>query len=760
MIDRISPQLESVLDRQRDAWLAGVHPTIAELVSEASLEDDADAHLDLVYNEILVREELGLEPTLHEYIQQHPHLKDELQLHFEIHNAIKQQVLLSTPIPQLSESSTDAYPYRGADQFPDDDYEMMQLLGHGGMASVYQARHRKLNRFVALKLFQQGRPLTSREVFRVRTEAEAMARISHPNIVKIFEIGECGGTPFLALELAENGTLTRKLQHFQFSPRAAAELIETLAGAIHHAHERNIIHRDLKPANVLFAGDGRPLITDFGLAKLQHDRLVTTDDVTRTGEALGTPRYMAPEQATGQTADICRATDVHGLGVLLYECLTGRAPFMATSVVQTLQQICNDDPLPPRRLQPGIPRDLETICLHCLEKRPLHRYATAKDLADDLRRFLNDEPVLARATPTLERLQKWCRRRPKQATFFIGATVFIFLSIAAVMFISMRHQAHLANERHEIAELVRDGRTALEREDIETAQVHFETAWMKVQAESELSDHETSVYGWLDHARNIGSRYEWTQRVPPPPFDERRDEALLESLLVTSGDSIKAIDVAIHTIHAALEFTVAAEPRWQPEREQLVLQAAALTERSAGPESALEMLEAAGPFTSRLYHQRRADLLERLSRKAEAAEARAAAEAMPLNRIKTVFQAAMDHFRDNDFQTATTEFDTVLSLDPAHFAARLFQAICFLKLNRPAEAHVALTACVAQRPNFQWNYYFRAQAEIARGQFEQAVDDLKHATHGRRQSNVTEPALHLLQTLRKSKNYNSSTGTE
>lgn len=758
MTDRVSEQLESALNRQREAWLAGVNPTIADLLSDTSLQDDTDAHLDLLYNEIVVREELGLEPTLDEYIERHPQLKDELQLHFEIHNAIKQQVLLTTGSATASDSWPDACSNQAGQAIPG-DYEIIQVLGHGGMASVYQARHRQLNRLVALKLFQQGRPLTSREVFRVRTEAEAMARISHPNIVKIFEIGECGGTPYLALELAEQGTLARKLQQFQYSPRAAAELIETLALAIHHAHERDIIHRDLKPANVLFAHDNRPLITDFGLAKLQQDRLVTSTDATRTGEALGTPRYMAPEQAAGQTEHICPATDVHGLGVLLYECLTGRAPFMATGVVQTLQQICNDDPLPPRRLQPAIPRDLETICLHCLEKRPNHRYATAKELADDLRRYLNNEPVVARATPAWELLLKWCRRRPAQATLLIGTSAFISLSIAGVMFRSMLQRAYISHERLEIAELVREGRTALEQEDIELAQARFETAWMKVQAEPELADHETSVYGWLDHARNIASRYQWKQRVPPPPFDERRDEALLESLLVTSQDP-RMVDAAINAIHAALAFTVPGELRWQPEREQLVLQEAALVERTSGAEAALKILDVAGSFSSRLYNQKRAELLERLSRPGEAAEARVVAETLPLNRIVTVFQAGMDHIREKNFNAATADFDIVLNLDPEHFAARLFQAICFLKLDRPAEARVALTACVAQRPHFQWNYYFRAQAEFALGQSDQARDDLKQATMGRRQSIVADLALRQLETVQKSSNDSLSTGAE
>ncbi|MEZ6122235.1 MAG: protein kinase [Planctomycetaceae bacterium] len=738
-----SQELDTVLDRQRDAWQAGQQPSARELLAGTTLADDDEATLDLVYNEVVLREQLGLEIHPDDYLQQYPHLQEELKLHFEIHAAIKQQSLFDT------ETTSESLPTPEFRQppflFTNPEYEILHVLGQGGMATVYKARHVRLNRPVALKMFQTGRSLTARETFRIRTESEAMARVSHPNIVKIFEIGESDGTPFLALELADHGTLADRLQQFPFSPLDAAQLIETLARAIHHAHERGIIHRDLKPANVLFAADDRPMITDFGLARVVQDRMGSIDDATRTGDTIGTPRYMAPEQAAGQHDRICPATDVHALGVLLYECLTGRPPFLAVTVFETLQQITSDDVLSPRRLQPSVPKDLETICLHCLEKRPNHRYPSALELAEDLRRFLNHEPISARPTSLPERLVKWCRRRPAKATIILGSVALTCLVLFALMFRSVQHQAHLAQQRFEVAELVRDGRDALEKNDVETAQSRFETAWMKVQAEPELADHETSVYGWLDHARTIADRQQW-QRTPPLLFDDRRDEALLLSLLLVPlpGNRMEA---ALDSLESARTFTVAGEARWDRERECLALQQSELLQISAGAESALMSLEENGPFSSRRFHLRRAELLEELNRDSEAAVARAAAERLPADELSATFDQGMNCVRRENFSEASVCFGTVLETTPEHFAARMFQAVCFLKLDRPAEAHVALTACIAQRPNFLWGHFFRAQAHTALMHRERACEDLRRAAFGRVGNIVTNLASEELQRM-------------
>jgi WD40 repeat protein len=293
-------------------------------------------------------------------------------------------------------------------------YEILRELGRGGMGVVYQARHVQLNRVVALKMNLAGGHAGQPDLARFKTEAEAVARLQHPNIVQIFEVGEHAGLPFFSLEFCGGGSLERKLGGTPLPPQEAAALVETLARAVHAAHQKGVIHRDLKPANVLLAEDGTPKITDFGLAK----RLDADAGQTRTGAVLGTPSYMAPEQAGGRTQELGPACDVYALGAVLYECLTGRPPFKAATTLETLKQVVSDEPAPPRRLQSGTPRDLETICLKCLEKSPGRRYATARELAEDLSRFRAGEPVRARAVGPLERAAKWARRKPALAAAY------------------------------------------------------------------------------------------------------------------------------------------------------------------------------------------------------------------------------------------------------------------------------------------------------------------------------------------------------
>ncbi|HKI38005.1 MAG TPA: bifunctional serine/threonine-protein kinase/formylglycine-generating enzyme family protein [Gemmataceae bacterium] len=294
-------------------------------------------------------------------------------------------------------------------------YEMLGELGRGGMGVVYKATHLALKRTVALKMIRTGEHADEAELARFRTEAEAVGRLAHQNIVQIHEVGESGGLPYLALEFVDGGSLAQKLCGGPLAPREAARLVETLAGAVQLAHSRNIVHRDLKPANVLLTTDGAPKITDFGLAKT----LDADSSQTRTGAVMGTPGYMAPEQASGRTHDTGPAADIYALGAMLYECLTGRPPFRGDSVLETLEQVRTQEPSAPRRLRRGTPRDLETICLKCLRKEPERRYASAEALADDLRRWRQGEPIAARAVGSVERALKWARRRPALAAVLL-----------------------------------------------------------------------------------------------------------------------------------------------------------------------------------------------------------------------------------------------------------------------------------------------------------------------------------------------------
>jgi len=288
-------------------------------------------------------------------------------------------------------------------------YEIVKELGRGGMGVVYLARQTRLGRWVALKMVLAGVHARSGDLHRFQTEAEAVARLQHPNIVQVFEVGEHEGRPFFSLEFCPGGGLDRKLAGSPLPPEVAARLVETLAGAVQAAHQANVLHRDLKPGNVLLAEDGTPKITDFGLAKKMDEA-----GQTQTGSVIGTPSYMAPEQAEGKKA-VGPAADVYALGAILYECLTGRPPFKAALLHDTMLQVINQEPVPPRQLNAKVPLDLETISFKCLEKQPASRYGTAQDLAEDLQRFRAGEPIRARPVGWLGRTLKWVKRRPTLA---------------------------------------------------------------------------------------------------------------------------------------------------------------------------------------------------------------------------------------------------------------------------------------------------------------------------------------------------------
>ncbi|MDG3005329.1 protein kinase domain-containing protein [Paludisphaera mucosa] len=303
-------------------------------------------------------------------------------------------------------------------------YALEAVIGRGGMGVVHRARQVGLGRLVALKRIAAGADASPAELARFRVEAEAAASLRHPNIVPIHDVGVIDGTPFYAMELLEGGSLADRLAAGPMPAREAAALTATLARAIEHAHRGGVVHRDLKPPNVLFAGDGTPKVADFGLAKR-----LDAAAVTRSGAIMGTPSYMAPEQATGEIVGAHPPVDVYALGAILFECLTGRPPFLAPSPVETLDLVRSSEPPSPGRLQPGVPRDVQTICLTCLEKSPARRYATAAALADDLDRFLRGEPILARPAGPVDRLVKWARRRPSQAAL---ATLAILAAAGAV----------------------------------------------------------------------------------------------------------------------------------------------------------------------------------------------------------------------------------------------------------------------------------------------------------------------------------------
>jgi serine/threonine-protein kinase len=306
-------------------------------------------------------------------------------------------------------------------------YEVEAVLGRGGMGVVYRAKHLALKRTVALKMLAAGHPDPA-ERARFRAEAEAVARLQHPNIVQIHEVGEAAGRPFIALEHVAGGSLAERLAGRPLPPRDAARLVAALAEGVYLAHSRNLVHRDLKPANVLLAGNAdtpvgqcQPKVTDFGLVR----QLDTDSGQTFDGVVLGTPSYMAPEQAEGRARSAGPAADVYALGAILYECLTGRPPFQGATLLETLEQVRGREPTAPSTLNRLVPRDLETICLKCLRKEPERRYSSARELADDLGRFVRGEPVAARPVGVAERLRKWVWRRPAAAGLLAAVVLLV-----------------------------------------------------------------------------------------------------------------------------------------------------------------------------------------------------------------------------------------------------------------------------------------------------------------------------------------------
>jgi serine/threonine protein kinase len=404
---------------------------------------EAPVVMRLLQQEYRVRHRYGDRPSTAEYSERFPSL---VLTGREVQGNLQEEAVGTAELPNLP------------------GYQILGFLGRGGMGTVFKARQTNLNRLVALKMILAGSAASAKELARFHTEAEAVARLQHPHIVQIHDVGQHQGCPYLALEFVEGGTLAQKLAGAPQPARQAAQLVETLARAMHVAHQRGIVHRDLKPANVLLSSlvispsslaknqahnssaqglmtndQGLvtiPKITDFGLAKL----LDSESGQTTTGVTMGTPSYMAPEQATGRTQEIGPATDTYALGAILYEMLTGRPPFRGETPLSTMEQVRSQEPVPPSQLHPKVPRDLETICLKCLEKQPRKRYASTEELADDLARFVAGEPIRARPTPAWERGLKWAKRRPTVAVLLGVSSVAAFTVVVVILMANARLQ--------------------------------------------------------------------------------------------------------------------------------------------------------------------------------------------------------------------------------------------------------------------------------------------------------------------------------
>jgi serine/threonine protein kinase len=410
------PGRETLLDDQSARWQRGERIPVEEYLARHP-HLHGDDILDLISNENLLRQQAGETPQVEEYLQRFPQLGTAVRAQVEVECAFGGETVRSTvlplppSVPQTGAAAQTAFP--APPSVP--GYHLLGVLGQGSMGVVYKARQVKLNRIVALKMLQHLPAASAAHhaarLSRLRSEAEAIAQLQHADIVQIFELGEHNDLPYLALEHVAGGSLGRQLAGTPQPARQAAALVERLARAMHAAHQAGVLHRDLKPDNILLTSDGSPKISDFGLAK----RLDAEISQTATGMVMGTPSYMAPEQAEGRSKEVGVAADVYALGAILYEVLTGRPPFRAATLLATLEQVKHDEPVPPSRLSSQVPRDLETICLKCLHKEPARRYATAEALAHDLHHFLAGEPIQARPASFLERSARWARRRPTAA---------------------------------------------------------------------------------------------------------------------------------------------------------------------------------------------------------------------------------------------------------------------------------------------------------------------------------------------------------
>jgi eukaryotic-like serine/threonine-protein kinase len=636
-------------------------------------------------------------------------------------------------------------------------YEIMGTLGHGGMGIVYKARHRGLNRLVALKMIRGGIAARPEAFTRFSTEAKAIAKLRHPHILQIFDIGEANGLPYLGLELLEGGSLSDRLAGTPQPGRWAAELLATLARAVDVAHQAGIIHRDLKPTNVLYTADGVPKIADFGLAKW----IDSDEHQTASGQIMGSPSYMAPEQAGGHSKQVGATADVYALGACLYEMLTGRPPFKGESQMETVRQVIEQEPIRPRQLEPRVPLDLETICLKCLEKGPAKRFATAAELADDLRRFVDGEPIRARSTPAWERAWKWGKRRPTTvALLAVCALAVVGLVLGIALYnVSLQGRLDDALAKERLArQSEQDARQRLSLLRAE-GQKLFDSARVAVaardwaSARSDLAKLILSGDARVEELRDPASALleqvykelavEADRRASEARFQQfvkKRDEAQFLGTLYTGMDlvaNLEAVRAAVQQAFDVYNVKAEKEPRLildlhlsdlqraevRADCSQLLLILAEAQAQSAsdskGPQkeerlqSALDSLENARWLgaPARAFHLRRSRYLTMLGNQSDAALEEIRAQGAPLVAVLDHFLTADELYRRERFADAVKELDQVLVAKPGHFWALYLNAICLLRQGRPAEARALLSGCLAQRPDFVWLYLLRGFAQ-------------------------------------------------
>jgi tetratricopeptide (TPR) repeat protein len=737
----------------------------------------------------------GLAVTVEELCAATPELLGEVRERIEALRSMERLLGLSAEIPKTagpdsipaSDQATDSWATMAAAtsatsartpvQVP--GYEVLGELGRGGMGVVYKAVQRSLKRTVALKMILVGGHASDEEIARFRLEAETLAKLQHPNIVQIFEIGAQDDRPFFALEFVPDGNLDRRLRGTPQAARQAAEFVAVLARAVHAAHQAGVIHRDLKPANILLQrksgiqnptskegssdvefriSDFSPKVTDFGLAK----QLDTVQELSRPDAIMGTPSYMAPEQAWGRVKDIGPAADVYALAAILYELLVGRPPFKAENPWATVIQVRTQEPLPPSTLQTDLPRDLETISLMGLRKEPGQRYGTALELADDLERFLAGQPVHARPVPAWERGWKWVRRRPALAAAAGFLILAVLAGVTGAVFFGLYKEQQAANlsrtleTREQLSHLVSTARDAEVKGDDHAALEAWTQASALAAGDPETAGVELAgsiqkgkqrVQERLDQAAERARR-ENEKAVARKAFTahreqfiRHRDEVRLHAVSYRKEDILA--DLAYLRLEAPAALTqlgldssrsadfgngleryrelvdTPAELAHLADECYQVLLAWSGVEQEVDPRQALSLLDNAAALaaahslaTPRTYYLHRARCLDRLGDPAGAAAAQQLAASVKQANVLDLFEDALAAYQLGKIDQAVLACQRVFSMDANHFWAQYLLALCNLRDKRWAEAAIRLDNCLQKRPDDPWLVMHRAVAGV------------------------------------------------
>jgi len=645
-------------------------------------------------------------------------------------------------------------------------YKILSELGRGGMGVVYKARQVKLNRIVALKMVLAGAHAGADQLARFFTEAEAVAQLQQPNIVQIHEVSEHDGLPYFSLEYVDGGSLAEKIGGQPQPVEEAARMVELLARAMAYAHHHSIIHRDLKPANVLLTAEGEPKITDFGLAK----RLESDSSQTRSGTLMGTPNYMAPEQARGDVKEVGPLADVYALGIILYEMLTGRTPFLGTSILDTLQQVRNHEPVPPSRLQPKVPRDLETICLKCLQKEPAKRYGSSELLAEDLRRFRAGEPILARPVGRVERAWRWCKRNPRVAALSTAVAILVMTTGVALTVMevrSLRFKAASQETRKLAQQRLEQAGEAMAGGDYRRA--HDYLRWsdplinstpdlVDIRDELNLRRDQINLYAEFQDLLD-NSRYHGLSGSPELLADgQKYGKQLIElydaieqrtgkgkcglpPLTPAQQQHFKEDVFDAFLIAAKIDWDAASAVRDRPAELAAARRAIVLYNRA----------EKLLPPTKTLYSRRFAFwtmLSTREPQETGRERARQAAESDKAAAAKITASSPIDRFwhgyaeqlrantaaRQGDakrarelYESAIGEYVALLRIQPGHFWAYYYIATCHYQMGEWNDAIVGYNACIFISPERPWTYHNRGLAYQQLQQLDLALQDIDQA---------------------------------